>query len=459
MSYTIFTSNPTSLIAQPGRAVNTFPSGLVRVDQTYLGRTAQAATHRATLAIGNNMPDGDSSPCIDGLKIFPEVQERRREDGFTEYLVSAYGRINSTGNKTFSKTLSEIEVQYTVVDTRPPHSSIPDPTKKLLQTINDRVIWKFVSNKAVLPSLLYVSPLKIYLMNGSSTAPFYLSLILDSSNYNQGENDPVTSKNLNVKTQVVSSENINFGDWDEWTVVYTSSQDGVLDFGIFYLLEKPIAQTKNISFDLAKVNRIYLNSNDFEINSGNSLQIIWDKIEYTYPGQNILIPKNTTFTTTLSSGSFVWVENQQQFNYDLSFNVENISRPQNFPTNENETFTSGVFKWLSTQETIVFLSKSTELFENQAEIGKYYAVYNEDARADGVVLKYTGLETDNNFGGIPGYKQVSTFEKNTQNFWVWKFIGFNNGVFLERFVVTLKNEKNMTSFFPLFINFIDSDWS
>lgn len=97
MSYTIFTSNPTALIPQPGRAVNTFPSGLVRVDQTYLGLTSQAATHRATLAVGNEMPDGDSTPCIDGLFIFPEAQERRREDGFTEYIVSAYGRVNSTG--------------------------------------------------------------------------------------------------------------------------------------------------------------------------------------------------------------------------------------------------------------------------------------------------------------------------------------------------------------------------
>lgn len=107
MSYTIFTSNPTALIAQAGRAVNTFPSGLVRVDQTYLGLTSQATAHRATLAVGNNMPDGDSSPCIDGLKIFPEAQERRREDGFTEYIVSAYGRSKSTatierGIKNFS---------------------------------------------------------------------------------------------------------------------------------------------------------------------------------------------------------------------------------------------------------------------------------------------------------------------------------------------------------------------
>ena len=81
-----------NLITAAGRSVQTFPSGLVRVTQTFLGRTANAATHRSTLAVGNNMPGGDSSPCIDGLKIFPEVQERRREDGMTEFIVSAYGR-------------------------------------------------------------------------------------------------------------------------------------------------------------------------------------------------------------------------------------------------------------------------------------------------------------------------------------------------------------------------------
>jgi hypothetical protein len=129
MSHSIFITSPTALIAQPGRAVNTFPSGLVRVDQTYLGLTSQATAHRATLAIGNNMPDGDSSPCIDGLKIFPEVQEIRREDGFTEYLVSAYGRAKSTattepGIKNFSffalsftrKTATAKIVSHTIPD-------------------------------------------------------------------------------------------------------------------------------------------------------------------------------------------------------------------------------------------------------------------------------------------------------------------------------------------------------
>jgi hypothetical protein len=109
MSYTLYKST-SGLIAQPGRSVSTFPSGLVRVDQTYLGLTANAATNRATLAVGNDMPDGDTAPCIDGLKIFPEAQERRREDGFTEYIVSAYGRANSTGKLSKSMDVSTVQV-------------------------------------------------------------------------------------------------------------------------------------------------------------------------------------------------------------------------------------------------------------------------------------------------------------------------------------------------------------
>ena len=109
MSYTIYKST-SDLIAQPGRSVSTFPSGLVRVEQTYLGLTANAATNRATLAVGNNMPGGDSSPCIDGLKIFPEVQEVRREDGYTEYQVCAYGRCNTSGRSFKSMEVQTVQV-------------------------------------------------------------------------------------------------------------------------------------------------------------------------------------------------------------------------------------------------------------------------------------------------------------------------------------------------------------
>lgn len=93
---TIYEKTAGALIATPGRTVATFPSGLCRVDQKYVCTTANAATHRATLAIGNDMPDGNDAPAIDGLKIYPAPQEIERGDGFTEFIVSAYGRTQDT---------------------------------------------------------------------------------------------------------------------------------------------------------------------------------------------------------------------------------------------------------------------------------------------------------------------------------------------------------------------------
>jgi hypothetical protein len=95
MPSVIYQATPGALIAQPDRAVNSFTSGLLRVDQTFICPTTAESTHRATLAVGNDFPL-DDSPAIDGLKIFPDVQEIRRGDGFTEFKVSGYGRTSDT---------------------------------------------------------------------------------------------------------------------------------------------------------------------------------------------------------------------------------------------------------------------------------------------------------------------------------------------------------------------------
>jgi hypothetical protein len=87
----IYQKNADELIPQGNRTVSTFPSGLVRVDQSFFGITSQQEYHRGLLKVGEVFP-GDSNPSIDGLRIFPEVQEKRLPNGFTEYLVSAYGR-------------------------------------------------------------------------------------------------------------------------------------------------------------------------------------------------------------------------------------------------------------------------------------------------------------------------------------------------------------------------------
>jgi hypothetical protein len=126
MSYTVYKST-SGLITQPGRSVSTFPSGLVRVDQAHLGVTGNAAAHRSALAVGNNLPGG-STPSIDGLRIFPQVQERRREDGFTEYLASAYGRSNTIGSSVLGVQLVTLSASYTHTFTPTPTEQNPTPT-------------------------------------------------------------------------------------------------------------------------------------------------------------------------------------------------------------------------------------------------------------------------------------------------------------------------------------------
>jgi hypothetical protein len=95
MPQIIYEKNAGELIPQGGRSVSTFPSGLVRVDQTFICSTPNVATHRANLKVGNDFP-GSSEPAIDGLYIYPEVQENRRGDGFTELIASGYGRTADT---------------------------------------------------------------------------------------------------------------------------------------------------------------------------------------------------------------------------------------------------------------------------------------------------------------------------------------------------------------------------
>ena len=231
MSYTIFIANPTALIPQPGRAVNTFPSGLVRVDQTYLGLTSQATTHRAALAVGNDMPDGDSSPCIDGLKIFPEVQERRREDGFTEFIVSAYGRnkntptierrVNYFNLRTLQMNILRKTVTATVVsNSLPSFASLNlsesdfDPATALLF---DPASGDF--SEATSITNLSTSP---WLMSGSVNWRFQFD--------GKGVNVPILYPGLisNFSTDgnqigcplplVISSR--NFGYWTEWIFAY-----------------------------------------------------------------------------------------------------------------------------------------------------------------------------------------------------------------------------------------------
>jgi len=89
---TIYEKTTGSLIKTADRSITSFPSGLIRVDQVYVGKSDEESTHRAALSYGSAMPNQNDTPAIDGLYIFPEVQESRDGSGLTKYQCSGYGR-------------------------------------------------------------------------------------------------------------------------------------------------------------------------------------------------------------------------------------------------------------------------------------------------------------------------------------------------------------------------------
>lgn len=104
-----------ALKVQEGRTVQTFPSGLVRVERTYICPTTSEATFRPTLAEGNILPFDDGTPAIDGLYIFPTPNETRRDDGFTEFRVTAYGRVTFSGTLEKSTAIGSLgEISVTI---------------------------------------------------------------------------------------------------------------------------------------------------------------------------------------------------------------------------------------------------------------------------------------------------------------------------------------------------------
>lgn len=410
MSYTIFTSNPAALIPQPGRAVNTFPSGLVRVDQTYIGLTSHASTHRAILAVGNDMPDGDSSPCIDGLKIFPEVQERRREDGFTEYLVSAYGRSNAEGNKTFSKELGEFTTRYTEWNnTAPINYDNPTIIKEAIHpSINDQLLWKFVTPKGTIPNVETTDVLRVYKTNGAPN--FLLSDIFSRSAYNTEHESiaPIDSLVIGQNKKITRAENINFGDFDEWTVVWSAIPNELLNFGTYLLVFAPESEDVVHDIDLLPSQAAFWNVKNLtainNLNDGNSYETFISKVENIHASiqdWNSASPKTNILTgvdtPTWRGGSLVWNGT------NLIYTLPTVERPSGSPYNyeTGHIYESNGFSW---------------------EVAKTVIPPAEEG----------------------------------ENVFVQKFWQFQTSY--EIFEVTLKNERNMTSKHSVVLKFTDSQY-
>ena len=88
----IIYKNTDGLITTGDRSINNFQSGLIRVDQKFMGVSANEASDRLLLQDGLILPGQPDDPSMDGLYIYGGAQESRSGDGFTTYQTGAYGR-------------------------------------------------------------------------------------------------------------------------------------------------------------------------------------------------------------------------------------------------------------------------------------------------------------------------------------------------------------------------------
>ena len=176
------------LVWQPDIRVSTFPSGLVLVQRSAVGRATD--NHREALLVGDILP-ATNTPEIDGLYIFPATQETRTAS-HTTYMVSAYGR---STDKPIEKRLDKIILTRSLTWEQKPAQEI---WKKTTITLKGVVRANELFDQFS-PTISAVPKVEI-LVGGSIVTPSnWLALYYWSA---------------------TSSDRTNFGEWDEYTIVY-----------------------------------------------------------------------------------------------------------------------------------------------------------------------------------------------------------------------------------------------
>lgn len=203
------------LIALPGRTVQTFPSGLVRVDRTYACRAADVARFRQQFAVGNPLPFDDETPAIDGLFIFPDAQEQLRDDGFVEFSVSGYGRTNVNGYDR-----REFVQGNTNISRVSSNAGNITETEFNATTLNESLVRTFVfpsGQPFVFDIGIEQNELKVYFADGRLIADVYPPGFFD---FGAGGFTQTNSGSIAV---FGGTQTTNFGRWTEVVITYNSN--------------------------------------------------------------------------------------------------------------------------------------------------------------------------------------------------------------------------------------------
>jgi hypothetical protein len=231
MAYTYHGTS--ELIALPNRTVQTYPSGLVRVERSFVCRKDQVAKFRNTLRVNELMPFDTGAPAIDGLYIFPEPQEVVRDDGFVEFRVTAYGRTNTEGSYAVNKITSAVNFQiYERISLNDPLTTTT--AQKLILANSYTIKLVFIENEQIdILSIREKYEAAIFDFSGipfTKTTIFEVFPFLNSSSYNPQENRTV---DIIATLQLASFESSGFGKFQETTMIFNSVTQSFYQLGIW----------------------------------------------------------------------------------------------------------------------------------------------------------------------------------------------------------------------------------
>jgi hypothetical protein len=220
-------------IALPGRTVQTFPSGLVRVEQMY------AVKKGMSFPFGAKQKFPEANPLrpvtFDGLYVFPDPEVVEDEDGFTKYKVTAYGRAASfsLGRTFYSPVIMNgfaksfwTGVLIRNIVTENDDGSTSTETQRI-EKKNDSVnstqsqIW-IVDEFDPVP--IYPPSDNAVILGLNPTGTLQTARI--DRPQNEFLEDVAASSGVNVFWQLVGVSNVDYGKWREYTVNYQATAIG-----------------------------------------------------------------------------------------------------------------------------------------------------------------------------------------------------------------------------------------
>jgi hypothetical protein len=205
---------------QDNISVQNFPSGLVRVEQTFICETEKSGILISTLSAGNILPSSREI-ADEELYIYPQPSIVRRNDGYTEIKVTAYGnkRINPS-------VIERSSVKSSYPQTRQVAGG--DSIERTIRSINDIFIIKTVERSDLGPSSVLSAPAiespGVYSLGGRQ-------LKAGTSSQGKFTQDNTEYESLNIISISLILDSFTsayFGYWTEYTVVYKAEASDLL---------------------------------------------------------------------------------------------------------------------------------------------------------------------------------------------------------------------------------------